>query len=240
MTTEAIAVRRGPDFPDSDGDPMPETTSHQIQVIASRLNFMQILKAVLRVFVGGNHFLYYNPRNQHDNVAPDVYVVLGVERRAREKYQTWDEDDKFPDLILEVLSAKTRHADLHEKKALYARLGTREYFVYDPRPGVRNRQFHGWQLVEGKYVAMPRLASGGIFSEVLGAELRVIGQWLRVIDPATGEPLPMPEEEPELRLAAEKRLAQEQAARQVAEERLAQMAEELARLKGQRVSEQGR
>jgi hypothetical protein len=56
------------------------------------------------------------------------------------------------------------------------------------------------------------------YSPLLGTELRVIGQWLRVIDPATGAPLRIPEE-------SEEALQQEIAARQAAEERERQAAE---------------
>jgi len=242
MSSQALATQRGPDFPDSDGDAMPEILSHQMQVTSFRLNCIERLKDEEEVYIGGNNFLYYNRHDQRDNVAPDVYIVLEVERRAREKYQTWDEEDKFPDLILEVLSPKTRSVDRHDKKELYARLGAREYLVYDARPNIRNRFFAGWHLVEGAYEEMPRLVSGGVFSEVLGAEVRVMGQWLRIIDPATGQPMPLPEEEPGLRHVAEaaqqraeaaerraaaaqrraeRRAVQEAAARQVAEQQAA-------------------
>lgn len=86
------------------------------------------------------------------------------------------------------------------------------------------------------------LADGGYWSVVLDAELRQEGRWLRLIDPKSGKPVPIPEEIRLARLEAEAdqaeartRLAREKRARQEAEaqteaERLArQAAEEQAR-----------
>jgi Uma2 family endonuclease len=217
MVTEAQPVRRGPDFPDGDGDAMPERSSHQKQLADLKFAITNWLAPLPRVYVGGNHFLYYNPAKQEDNVAPDIFVALDVARRPREKYQTWDEDDKFPDLVIEILAPRTRKDDLGAKKDLYARLGAAEYYVHDPRPEMRRRLFAGWQLVDGVYVPAPILLSGGIWSAVLGAELRVIGQWLRLIDPASGQPVPDPDETVQAWRAAEQRATQEEAARHEAE-----------------------
>jgi hypothetical protein len=67
----------------------------------------------------------------------------------------------------------------------------------------------------------------------------VVGQWLRLIDPATGEPVPMPEEDHEgglaahrARLAAEERARREAEARQGAEAALEAALAEIAHLRG--------
>ena len=44
----------------------------------------------------------------------------------------WNEP-KGPDFVLEVTSASTRHDDERRKRDVYAALGVREYFLYDPR-----------------------------------------------------------------------------------------------------------
>jgi len=224
-----LLLQRGPNFPDGDGDPMPERSSHHIQITDLEFAINRLLTPRKRFYVGSNNFLYYNPENQQDNVAPDVYVALNVADREREKYQTWDEDDRFPDLVFEILSPATRKADVGEKKDLYARLGAREYFVHDPRPRIPKRMTAGWRLVEGRYQPIVPLPSGGFFSIVLGLEVRVLGRWLRLIDPETNRPLSTPSEEAAARLRAEERARQEAAARRreaaarrVAEERARQ------------------
>ena len=70
MVVQAEAVPRGPDFPDSDGDPLPKRASHQKKLFSGTFVFEQWLKPFPRVYVGGNQFLYYNPINQKDNLAP--------------------------------------------------------------------------------------------------------------------------------------------------------------------------
>jgi hypothetical protein len=68
-------------------------------------------------------------------------------------------------------------------------------------------------------VELPPPVNDAYYSPLLGTELRVIGQWLRVIDPATGEPFPLPEEVKEARRLAEQEWQREVMARQAAEER---------------------
>ena len=102
-------------------------------------------------------------------------------------WQTWREG-KFPDIVFEVSSPSTEQADTGRKRALYAQLGAREYYIHDPA-GALSPPFQGFHLREGVLEAVPLLPSGGIHSPLLEAELRPIGQWLRVIDPATGTPL---------------------------------------------------
>ncbi|MBI4600714.1 MAG: hypothetical protein HY721_02025 [Planctomycetes bacterium] len=68
-------------------------------------------------------------------------------------------------------------------------------------------------------------------SEVLGLELHGSRASLRWVDPATGEPLPVPDEYPEL-LARERQQAEQERRRADATEaELARLREELARLR---------
>src|SRR5579862_5542054 len=93
-------------FPDSDGDPMPEITSHRVQLNGMINALTRLVEPVESVYVGGNHFVYYNINNPKDNVAPDVYVVFDIPRGEREAYRTFEEG-KFPDVIFEFISART-------------------------------------------------------------------------------------------------------------------------------------
>ncbi len=126
---------------------------------------------------------------------------------APDKWRTWVEG-KFPDIVFEITSPTTRDNDLSEgprgKRRLYAELGAREYYVYDPLQETQP-SFLGFESREGRMAPLPLLPSGGIASPLLGTELRPMamasvnwhppGVWLRVIDPRTGEPIPIPEEE---------------------------------------------
>ena len=86
-----------------------------------------------------------------------------------------------------------------------------------------------YRRVGDRLVAQPLLPGSGpaVHSPALGTELRVVGRWLRLIDPASGEPIPVPEEDHEGRQAAEARAEREERARREEDAQLA--AEEQAR-----------
>ena len=196
-------------FPESDGQPMAETRDNVIQMVDLQWELQALfsLQGRAPVTVGGNQFVYYNPANGRDNISPDVYVVFGVEVLAPAKWQTWVEG-KFPDIVFEITSPSTQAHDLSEgprgKRRLYAELGAQEYYIYDPQQ-VMDPPFLGYALRDGRMERLPEAPHGGIESPLLGTELRPMamarmewrpaGVWLRVIDPRTGEPIPIAEEE---------------------------------------------
>ncbi len=146
--------------------------------------------------------MYYNPRDGRDHVSPDVYVVFDREPPAPPSWRTWVEG-KFPDIVWEITSPSTRHEDVGRKRELYARLGAREYYIYDPQQET-SPSFLGFELRVARMEPLVALSSGGIMSSLLRAELRPMamerterrpaGTWLRVIDPQSGLPLPTSEE----------------------------------------------
>ena len=116
---------------------------------------------------------------------------------------------------LEVTSASTRRNDERRKRAVYAALGVRECFLYDPRAEWLAPPLQGWRLHEGAYRAVPAvtvLSNRGVAvaSEVLGLELRDErdARMLRLRDPATGEVLLTHEESERARAQAEARVAE--------------------------------
>ena len=181
-------------FPDSDGEPMAENRANLDQMVLLIYGAERLLAPRVRFAAGGNQFIYYNRRNGREHITPDVYVALDVEPGKRPKWETWNEGDKFPDLVMEITSVSTQDEDLGNKVRLYGRLGACEYYIYDPeqllQPPLRAYAREGDRLVE-----RPVGPDLRIFSPVLGAELRVVGEWLRIIDPATGEPIPSFDEE---------------------------------------------
>ena len=224
-------------FPTGDGEPMGETPIHRRQMSDLIFALETLTAAVERVYVGGNMLMYYNPDSGWDHVSADVFVTFGVERRERDAYKTWEEGGKFADVVFEISSPSTIDEDLGKKQRLYARLGVSEYYLYDPQQQVQP-SLQAFRLVEGAYIPMLPLHDGGYYSELLGTELRVIGRWLRVIDPATGKPIPIPaeldalvREEEQARQQAEARAEREAQARQEAEAALREALAELARLR---------
>jgi hypothetical protein len=184
--------------------------------------------------VGGNLLIYYDPTDGRKHLAPDVFVALDAGPAFRASWKTWVEG-KFPEVVLEVASPSTQQRDVTEKVQLYSERGAREYYIFDPA-GLLVPPFRGYRLTGARAESLANPHGDRIWSPILSRELRVAADWLRVIDPATGAPYPLPEEEVAARLEAEHRAAAEVAARLEAERHAA--AEVAARLVAERHAEE--
>ena len=183
-------------YPSSDGQPMAETDLHAASMVyaSCALRWWFEKRGQDDVYVGSNNFLYYEQGNPGAVVAPDVYVVIGASAHLRDTYLLWNEP-KGPDFVLEVTSKSTRRTDERRKREVYASLGVREYFLYDPRAEYLDAPaVQGWRLHEGEYRPLPAatvLSNRGVSvaSEVLGLELRDDreARMVRLRNPATGE-----------------------------------------------------
>ncbi|MCA9876841.1 MAG: Uma2 family endonuclease, partial [Thermomicrobiales bacterium] len=72
--------------------------------------------------------------NSGVHVSERTYVIPDVVFVARDHLSIFGEDsiEGAPDLVCEILSPSTRRQDLITKRALYARIGVREYWLVDP------------------------------------------------------------------------------------------------------------
>jgi Uma2 family endonuclease len=197
------------EYPDEDGKPMAEGDI-QCSYLTYARNVLRIyFQNHPDVYVAGNLFIYYEKGYPESVVAPDVFVVFGVENRDRRSYKTWEENNQTPDFVLEITSKTTRSKDQGAKKGIYAFLGVREYFQYDPTGDYLNPQLQGLHLLDGNYfpVAANTMPDGTVFlpSEVLGLELRLEAGKLRFYNQATGQTLLTHEEEAAARQAAEEK-----------------------------------
>jgi Uma2 family endonuclease len=239
MTTlERPARARRVHYPESDGKPMGETDLHR-DLMTDLIFALKWFLRSTRAYVAGNLFIYYEEGNPRAAVAPDVFVALGVEQRRRRIFQTWREGGRAPDVVIEITSKKTRKDDRERKPTIYAALGVREYFIFDPYGEYLEPPLQGYRLVQGGYEP---IATYPLRSEVLNLELRQEDGMLRLYHPQTGERLPTSDEEAQARRAAEAARRAAEAARRAAEaarlaaerqlviEAQARLAEEAARL----------
>ena len=234
------------DLPCGDGLPMPDGAVQWLVLSHTYHAFEHHFRHRSDVFVGCDGLLYAERapdargRVRPLSLAPDVMVAFGVQQRRRQSYLTWQEGGP-PAFVLEVASPSTWRRDRDVKPGLYASMGVREYFLYDPVGGRLVPRLQGNVLEGGGYRALRagRMDSGasGVWSEVLGlwAYLKGEDEELRWYDPAAGEELETPvevhaarEAEAAARKEAEARAAEEAAARKEAE---ARAAEEAAALK---------
>ena len=126
---------------------------------------------------------------------PDLLVVLDRPDEQRLVYLLSDEG-KAPDFVLEVLSDTTYQNDLGEKRRWYRGIGVREYVVIDLYGAYTGeRRLQRWRLEEEgpESTAPPDVGLEGqtIASVVLPYGLKVREGWVRLVDPDTGEELPL-------------------------------------------------
>ncbi len=161
------------------------------------------------VYVSGNLLIYYEKGNKDACVAPDTFVVFGVDNRDRGSYKVWEENNTIPAFVLEITSAATAARDRRDKPKLYQKLGVKEYFQYDPTGKyLKNDFLQGKSLKQGKYwdITPSTLPDGSLclFSQTLNLELRLYpDKGLRFYDPISGELLRSHKEAEQARLLAE-------------------------------------
>ncbi|MGH7600837.1 MAG: Uma2 family endonuclease, partial [bacterium] len=239
-TTNTQALRRLDAYPperlpESDGKPMAETDTHRNQMVDLLDELREHLRPHPRRYASGNTFVYYrDDADERQSVAPDIFVVLDVENKER-RYYNIEEEGKVPDLIIELISTGTKLEDLGNKRVLYANLGVREYYVFDPTGEVIKGQLRGFRLNDGEYIP---IIGSRLQSQVLDVDLVVEQGRLRLYDRNTGLRLLTHEESEAVRrkaeakaAAAEAKAAQELAARQAAEAKAAAAETEISHLR---------
>lgn len=203
-------------YPESDGKPLGETDLHR-DMMTDLIFALKWFLSNVRAYVAGNLFVYFEEGNPKAVVAPDVFVVLGVQQRRRRVYKAWDEGGRLPDVIIELTSKKTSAVDQTTKPALYAKLGVREYFLFDPFGEYLKPRMQGFRLVNGAFEPMQEYP---LRSDLLGLHLREEDNILRLYNATTGELLPTAEESERARRVAERERQAAERERQVAEQRL--------------------
>ncbi len=176
-------------YPDSDGEPMGETGIHvraTMHLYGALLNFFCYAEDV---YVAADMFFYYEKGNPRAVKAPDVMVIKGVATYERRTFKTWEEQ-ALPCIIFEITSKSSMIDDLVTKSFLYARLGIREYFLFDPLHEYLENQVIGFRLNGDEYTRLEPDATGVLVSEELGLLVTVEGHILRLTNPKTGEPVP--------------------------------------------------
>ena len=214
--------RAAVEYPSSDGKPLAENDA-QLAAILYAIGALRVHFAGRRdVYVSGDLLVYYEEGNPRASVAPDVFVVFGVEDRMRMSYKVWEEG-KGPDFVLEVASPGTWREDVGPKREVYARLGVGEYWLYDPLGEHLSPVLQGYRLVGGGYERQAAVESLdrrlGLHSETLGLDLWAGGGEMRFRDPETGLDLLGHHEEHASRRNAEDRAEREASARRNAEVR---------------------
>lgn len=201
------AQQNGVVFPSGDfysDEPTLESYLHLQQMLLLLKCLDWLWKDRQDYFAAGNLTIYYSPRQRksEDFRGPDFFVVLDAEKRPRKSWVVWEEDGRYPNLIIELLSASTAKTDQGLKKQIYQDIfRTPDYFWFDPD----NLEFQGFHLVDGQYQALQPDARGYLWSQQLGLYLGVQENTLRFFS-AEGKLVPTPEESAEAEQQRNQRL----------------------------------
>jgi Uma2 family endonuclease len=229
-----------------DGEPL-ESNRHRVGMNVLIRSLQQVWRDRNDFYTGGNMFIYYSREQvrNRDFRGPDFFAVLDVDgTRERQGWVVWDEEGRYPDVIVELMSSSTAQIDVTTKKDIYERtFRTRNYFVYDP---FNPDSLQGWHLDnELRYQRLAFNEQGWLWCETLGFWLgtwqgtidRETAIWLRFFD-SSGNLVLLPEEAAQLEAEAaqqEAQTAQQQA--QVAQQQ-AQVAQQQAQVAQQQAQEE--
>ncbi|MDD1422049.1 Uma2 family endonuclease [Dolichospermum sp. ST_sed1] len=186
-------------FPPSDlysDEPPVETELHLRQIILLFKCLEWLWKERTDFYAVGNLSIYYSPhqKKSEDVRGPDFFVVLGTERKTRKSWVVWEENGKYPHVIVEILSPTTAKTDRETKKLLYQdTFRTPDYFWFDPY----TLEFAGFNLISGKYQPLQPNEKGHLWSEELGLYLGIYEGLLRYFT-SSGILVPTPEESAEM------------------------------------------
>lgn len=159
-------------------EPPLESELHLRQIIILLQSLEWLWKDRNDFYGAGNLTIYYSPKQKksEDFRGPDFFVVLGTERKARKSWVVWEENGKYPHVIVEILSSSTEGVDKGLKKQLYQdTFRTPDYFWFDPY----NLEFTGFHLVDGEYQPLEQNSQGYLWSQQLGLYLGIQNKQLR-------------------------------------------------------------
>ena len=139
-------------------------------------------------YVSMDRWLRMDRADHKDKLLPDLLIALDVQEQQWnvDEYLPW-EVGKAPEVLGEFLSPSSEGADTTEKPKRYAKLGVREYFLFDPDGTYGVPRIQGWSLQgDGSREALPRRADGGVQSRVLPVRFVLADDHVGVIDVRTG------------------------------------------------------
>ena len=239
MSATDIPTLQRIEYPESDGKPLGETDAHRREILAIIAMLEQFFAEHANVYISGNLMFYYEQGNPSAVVSPDIFVVKGVPKHERRTYKLWEEQQP-PAVVFEITSRSTRLEDKGNKRALYAMLGVREYFMFDPLEEYLKPPLQGFRLLGEEYIAIDQAEDGSLISQELGLRMFKDDTFLRLIDIETEQQLLRPLQLFEDRRAAEERARAAEAyartetqARAEAEAEVARLRAELAKLRGE-------
>ena len=173
-------------------EPETERSLHYIQLALLVACLAWFWRDRTDFFIGANLTIYFSRQQlkNRDFRGPDFFLVKQTQKHPRKSWVVWEEDGRYPDLMIELLSDSTVDVDRTLKKALYQdRFRTPEYFWFSPD----TLELNGLRLVSQVYQPIVPNRQGLFWSESLDLYLGIHKQKLRYFN-LQGELLMSPEE----------------------------------------------
>jgi Uma2 family endonuclease len=174
-------------------EPEMESSLHYLQLMVLVASLELLWSNRTDYFLGANLTVYFSRKQlkNRDFRGPDFFLVQDTTPEPRKSWVVWEEDGKYPDLIIELLSDSTAEVDRTLKKQLYQNsFHTHEYFWFSPD----TLEFQGFRLVNRRYRPIPIAANGHRWSDILNLYLGIYDGQLRYFLP-NGDIVPTPSEE---------------------------------------------
>ncbi|QHU98982.1 Uma2 family endonuclease [Synechocystis sp. CACIAM 05] len=173
-------------------EPEMESSVHYLQLLLLVTSLEWAWRQRDDFFIGANLTIYFSRQQlkHRDFRGPDFFLVKNTTRHPRNSWVVWEEDGRYPDLIIELLSESTAKVDRTTKLDLYAtRFHTPEYFYFSPE----TLEFAGFRLNFNQYSPVIPNEQGWLWSEALGFFLGIHQGQLRYFS-VEGILVPTPEE----------------------------------------------
>lgn len=212
-------------------EPEMESSVHYIQLALLVSCLEWLWRDRTDFFIGANLTVYFSRQQlkNRDFRGPDFFLVKRTQKQPRRSWVVWEEDGRYPDLIIELLSDSTASVDRTLKKDLYQdRFRTHEYFWFSPE----TLEFAGFRLISQTYQAIAPASIGAsdsanlLWSEALNLYLGVHDRQLRFFS-LDGQLVLTPEEDAE---QAQRRAKQAQQQAEEAQQRADRLAAQLRSL----------
>lgn len=130
----------------------------------------------------------------------------GQKKKDRRSWAVWQEEGKYPHIIIEFLSSSTAATDRGLKKQIYQdTFRTPDYLWFDPE----TLEFQGFHLVDGQYQPIEPTEQGWLWSQQLELYLGIYENKLRFFT-SEGQLILFPEEEMSQQLEQERQRAEQE------------------------------
>ncbi|NEP77316.1 MAG: Uma2 family endonuclease [Okeania sp. SIO3B3] len=173
-------------------EPEMESSQHYMQLMLLVSCLEWLWRDRNDYFIGASLSIFYSRQQlkSRDFRGPDFFLVKQTQKQPRKSWVTWEEDGKYPNLIIELLSDSTARVDRNLKKELYQNIfRAPEYFWFDPE----TLEFMGFRRKQNRYEEIQPNNQGWRWSEELELYLGVDGEQLRYFT-ANGQRVPIPQE----------------------------------------------